>query len=1429
MLAKDENFKTLQNFQLGIIKISSAQICLCLDKLRKAFSISWLIQASKKDNLYNLTQIISTVLFFTENEDTSVKVIACRALGNLLLSITPFNPIVFIKAFGNAVAKDNCKSPIVVINSFVYLSRFISPVLLQKFIITINVEKYFSMDLTDCLKYLPNVVPLMGKIPLIFHKTLIKTLLEKCSKRINLTLTNTIMKTVSLNKNELVKFLKELLIKLNMPTIILALGKVITKDEIMYNLLGEDGKELFLETSLQEFRKEQPGFSEFESACLICLQLLKFEQKTDKYDEINKRIFSSLRKEYPPHFKRLTLLLPEKITDILYLNFDSDSMKAAQLIALSSFYIDRKSDISPDVIAKVFYESRNSTNDLYCSLIESFTKCIQRFLLECKENYHIKLLLFFLNKNNNNWVHDIAISNLINTIDVSICSKFIPSYFDLTSSKLLEFMLSPNIVLHKNAISTLVNIVSYYTIQKLLILLFKGCWLDETIVSRKFELLSNLSKIFNIDFSMFIPIAYECMLFFDTFDVTSNICLFLSNIKVSYIDKNILDYCLNFIIYNFQSYTKMPIEIPDFQFNIPIPATSFLESYDSDIVSNPSFDHETALAPIRNCFNFLCSLPLEFINDKKCFFWVCMHLIPIFDKIALEKAYEINTQFNIDTNALWKFIYHLFKVSSKDSVVATCCKLMVNSPIEIPNKILQIIEKYLVEKINEPDIIYYCFIIIDQTNHEMALNYLEVLIKYLDVNVASVLLFKLSLVIGESVMYQIDKKYDISLLRYANGYGGEYRKRVYEYLMRTSFNDIPLDDQTMNFELASFIQNNNIKIKLPDLNSIDDKHWKFIITNIEIFKTENIVDYISKNQRKFMKMDIKNIYPKLTEKKYEFKKYNTIHLSTITPFLIHGKFYENDSLLKSFMQFSSFEISQEIFEKILNFSLNNSKLLLLTINYAIKKNKRINDDIILQNDIFNNDKIFIKLLKYFKIYGSFEKYPKKIIDFIEKKIGYSNITYDLVSISSNNILVRKLAQNSLNFFLQYFIEVQNFKFNQYVELLKFIQKSEFDTTMLNELLSIHLTNYLNFNTHKKKSLLIRFIAVIIDMLIKKGKTNEIQIITNLFSVNFDVIIEQPYNTLFTELSYILPIILQFNQHKQYGIFLNNLMKSDYCISLFLKSLSLIFINDTTITLKKEYFLELCDSNCPSKLSSLLDSLILIIEQSNHQNVIEIIRECCSNLCGKLPFFSFDFEISSKMSSLIIKLAQFSNQIKLPDFFYQTFVFSFLLNSHYPSYLISLNSIIYLTNNTFDIINYLFNINFTNEKILQVFWELFTQRKLDVKYLNDQICSFFLQNPSVECSQLIIKMTNIAETTESTICFLMNNISHFSSNYLPLFILLSSLLNSKNKETFIPLLNLSKSRQLSFQYFNVDNDKSFLFASINTDNLEIIENEIKLFE
>ena len=70
------------------------------------------------------------------------------------------------------------------------------------------------------------------------------------------------------------------------------------------------------------------------------------------------------------------------------------------------------------------------------------------------------------------------------------------------------------------------------------------------------------------------------------------------------------------------------------------------------------------------------------------------------------------------------------------------------------------------------------------------------------------------------------------------------------------------------------------------------------------------------------------------------------------------------------------------------------------------------------------------------------------------------------------------------------------------------------------------------------------------MLIKKGKTNEIQIITNLFSVNFDVIIEQPYNTLFTELSYILPIILQFNQHKQYGIFLNNLMKSDYCISLF---------------------------------------------------------------------------------------------------------------------------------------------------------------------------------------------------------------------------------------------------------------------------------------
>lgn len=489
--------------------------------------------------------------------------------------------------------------------------------------------------------------------------------------------------------------------------------------------------------------------------------------------------------------------------------------------------------------------------------------------------------------------------------------------------------------------------------------------------------------------------------------------------------------------------------------------------------------------------------------------------------------------------------------------------------------------------------------------------------------------------------------------------------------------------------------------------------------------------------------------------------------------------------------------------------------MVLAIKYAINNDKKIKNDFIIQNEIFNNDMIFIELLKYFRVYDSFEKYPQIIVNFIEKKIGFSNITYDLISVSSANILIHELIQNSINFFLQFFIETQKFKFSQYIELLKLVQKSEFDTTILNELLSIHLSNYESFSSNKKKSLLIRFISVIIHILIQKQNFTEIQIITNLFSVNFDMIITHPYDSLPTDLSYILPMILQFNQHKQYETFLVNSMNSDFCSTIFLKSLSTMFIKGNSIDLKKEYFLKLCESNSPSNLSFLFDSLLLITKRPNQQNIVEIIKDCCTRLCGKLPFFSFNFKTSSKISTLTLTLLQLNEQINLPQLFFQTFIFSFLSDTRSSSYLHSLPSLAYLPRSDTSLISHLFTLTFTAPPVIRAISALFSHRALDPAYLNDQLCAFFVRNPSIECALLLSRITLQTRTAARTLRLIADSIPQLSSRFLPALVLIRSLLPVSAAS--IPLLTarLSASRRLALECLSSAPAASFLYASADT--------------
>jgi hypothetical protein len=110
------------------------------------------------------------VLLFTGHSDATVRVTAYSTLGGFLVAVAPISPITFYKAFSQAIDHIEeqtmfAKLLIAVINTFIYLSRFISPVRISNYIEQCSVSPHFSSDITNFIKFLPQSIPLMKNLP----------------------------------------------------------------------------------------------------------------------------------------------------------------------------------------------------------------------------------------------------------------------------------------------------------------------------------------------------------------------------------------------------------------------------------------------------------------------------------------------------------------------------------------------------------------------------------------------------------------------------------------------------------------------------------------------------------------------------------------------------------------------------------------------------------------------------------------------------------------------------------------------------------------------------------------------------------------------------------------------------------------------------------------------------------------------------------------------------------------------------------------------------------------------------------------------------------------------------------------------------------------------------------------------------------------
>lgn len=1414
-MQRDELFRLLYDAQEGKISVPPSKISATIGSFRKTLSLAWLNSLENHDPLTCLSTVIATLIQYTEHSDASVRVIAYSTLGALLLCVAPFDRRMFIRAFGVAAgqAPVSPRSSIAIINMFVYLSKFVSPVELQSFIIVVPVLKHFKADVSDFLKYLPQIIPMMRNLPLSFQQCFLENLLLTCSKRLNSCFTGAVSSLISLNKKHLCPVFIDLVKKNNMTPVIVALGPTLIGDREIFDILGEDGRELFLSCALNEFARIPPRFIEFESACLTCFHFLRHAKNTPQEKDLKERIFANLRDDYPPHFGRLRMLLPMSLDGIMAMDASTDSMKAAQLTALANLIIDHPMDVDADEIAKIFLGYAHSKNDLYCSLLESFKKCIAIFLERCKGTNHIELLLFILRKENINWVHDMAVAKLLKAIDYNVCSKFVPNYFDMAIQRLLMFAISPNNRLFSAALSAIREIVSYETVDRTLLLILRSDFTDDLCACRRFELLSLLSSIFKSSlFELFVPIAYECLLLHESVNTISMICSFLASIQVPYVTDEVLSFCFTFISVHFETFTQVSLE------NREIPSTAgrstFLDTVDTDIVTNPVFDHQTSMAPMRHCFEFLCSIPIARITDKTVLFRYCIALVPMFDKYALNKAAElVESCSELDKDLLWNVVLDTFRMTNDHAVVAACCKFMSKTMKSIPSDVEVMIEKYLIEQTStDPELLYYCFVLVDQQQHDKAIQAAPTLAANLSDQTAAILLFKLVRVIGRSLVDTIADKHAIALLQFAIFYGGTYSERVKGYLDSHDFCDWPLD-VSLNEELVTFLTRSGHSVKVSSFHGLDSDHWKFIINHVDLFEDKNeIVEFIKMNPKLLSKIDTSSVVCRqCLDRVFEFHSLDSSNIplmASASPLLERGTVVDSVTLLRSFLQFSHVILKQDVFNEVMKKLVCNEEAMTLAIDYAIKNSLSIPDDFIFANPIFKRDQVFFRVLKYWKCYGGISKLPENVKHFIVEEMHYSldEISYE----DGNDALIALDPQNFLESFVA---DNTRFCFRKYRQLLSVLYECDFSPVTLHDLASIHLSIFSGISSLKKRAILLRFDTCAVDSLRKRNLSVESGLIEVLIAVSFEMISEAPSAAMEYEIQKLLQVLIpETRTPAPYIQYVTN----NYNRNLLIPMVMLYRYHNAPLKSFVEFF---CAVR-PSRLSDAFKCLEMITDEKAPVTTVTVIGACIPVIFRKISKLLQSFWTVESGVPALVKLYDARAMLSIPEGFFETVAYALLSDRNMPYYENSLGLCRCILDSCPKIIDDIFSLRFSNDKILNTLWGLYDLRKGDEvaqKAVHDRILAFFVEHPETGNTRRMVEATCETNSIDSTGCFILN---HIGDRFLPYFTLLSKLIGkSPTLEALCQgLAETMKPASRSAAVANAkDTPLAFLLAAAETDN------------
>ena len=1458
-LLQDENYQFLRESIPTMNNQNSTQIVTMMTRFRRNLCFSWIskIVAQKTYEISAcIEDIIRTILQFTVHSDATVRVTAYSTLGGLLVSITPFAASRFPIAFGHAIRNIDVtpKLSIAIINMFMYLTRFVSPVFIEKYITEVPVSFHFGVDVSEFIQYIPQTIPLMKDLPLELLRNILRSIICSCGRKPNAAFTSTVVSLVMFNVKPQMEVVMNYIQANNLDAAAVWLGPPLLKDRNIYDQLSDDNRNMFFNYAVKEFNRQPLNLTQFEHACKTCALFFRYTKGTPVYDNIERAVMSALRNDYPLVYRIRMLFLPTPLEELQDNRSDSDSVRSARLNALATHFEDNLDTANADQIAEMFVSYQDSDNDLYCTFVDAFSRCIAEMLARCKNRTHIELLEFILKKKNKNWVHDEAVAHLIDSIPTSLCLSVFPNYTNLALNKLLEFELSSNDRLVDTSIKSIEKFSSIDNIQDILMRIIWSDWHNESVVSRRFLLLSKLVKIFNKIqnneklFSMFIEIGYECLFLYENTTTLSFIFAFLSKMTIPDVPQKVIDFSLEFIVYHYEVYTHK--ELDKVGISIPVPDKYFLDTLDTDIVTNPTINHHDALIHLKNCFAFLLKNKPKQENNLKSLFIISIILIPIFDSFALKGASKLSASNSEYTEMMGKLINETFVASSNEEVAITCCQCFVKGRNQIFEDSMQHVIGYLSEeKTYNPDLLFLCYVLTDQVDHDKAMNFLPLMIKRLPPKEATVLLFKLTNVVSKIAMNQFPEEYSIALLEYANNWGGEYRTKVQNYIDTTPFSEWPLDDEEMNACLLKFLGNTKIDITYDQMCHFDQTQLKFIVSNISLFDEQIVRQFIQNNRDKFAKIDISKIAPN-PEPIFSFALNNShksaTKLSSAAPFIENNIFVHSLSLSKYYFKFTKKKISEELFLRYVKSFLEarDEDGLASILEFGLRNGINVQNldfyNTILNDEIFFGQKIFQYECRQLAKLGSISKLNPSIVEKIENAI---NQKLEPNVILSTHPDLPFLVRIEPSYFLDYVLTREVYKAHDFIPLSKLITKIYFDPQKLTSLALKYIPQYNDFTSIRKKTVFLRYLSSAIFCLTAQRKKEEIKSIVDAFGKIFEGVISRPFSTLYKELSIFFGLIVKTEvSMSPFNNFFSSLKGKDQIYILFVKQAAYlqskrnepqVCLSTTNIRQLSKYFL-------PSERTASLAAIQYFAPNVSTVEFYSYLRPFLSSLETDFTFLAKNFLTGPSLGTFISTLLGTPPAELISNDFFINFSQAFLGDSSTPIFYYTLPISSGLFAKSPSIFNLLLTARVGSPYLIKEIDRIYTEtrkmknsqaRELFDVQTYELYLPLFMRYPTISSGKLLYK---IGKNSSVPASFFYVKLVLDTPNFLPLYVFLKDLFKSmddklkKQVQTVISATtyqNRSRSLAMKSILSNLkQNNVDFFIASAETDDVDSIKKE-----